>query len=71
MLVLQIAYPLIGSMYALHSKDDDDENFWLMYWIIFAVLKIADKFAQTILINNLAWIFDPVLTKMGLTIQEF
>jgi len=72
--LFQVAYPLIGSVYSLNTKGDlMDDNFYLMYWIVFSLLKIADRFFLSHIISFLTSLgfIDNLLSYLGLSINEF
>jgi hypothetical protein len=64
----------VGSIYSLNTKGDlTDDNFWLMYWIVFSLLICLDRFAISHVIRLLSSLgfIDQVLGQLGLSINEF
>ena len=56
---ITVIYPAYKSIEALESKDtDDDDKYWLTYWIIFGLITLGDQFFWFILelIPYYSWI---------------
>lgn len=57
----------------MHSVGTDDEDYYLMYWIIFAILRILDLFFVSHVVNFLSSLtfMNKVLGYLGLNMNEF
>ena len=56
---ITVIYPAYKSIQALETKDtDDDDKYWLTYWIIFGLITLGDEFFWFILewIPYYSWI---------------
>ena len=48
--IMTVVYPSVKSIQALETKDtDEDDKYWLTYWILFGIFTLLDSFGGIVL----------------------